>query len=96
MQPDWNIHDLKLRCKTYLWLVKRNFLIHSAGSDQFFAHVVRTSVPTFQNLRKQNKFQKKIMFATGETVSLAEWINDDSYLFLFCLFSNPKKVQISF
>ena len=35
---------------------------------------VRRSVPTFQNLAKQNKFQA--MFSTGETVGLADWIVD--------------------
>ena len=38
-----------------------------------FAHVC----PHFS---KQNKFQAKTMFATGETVGLAEWIIDDTYL----------------
>ena len=38
-----------------------------------FAHVVRPSVrPTFQNKTK------KTMFATGETVGLADWISDDT------------------
>ena len=39
---------------------------------------VRPSVRTFQNLAKQNRV--KTMFATGETVSLAEWIIDDTCL----------------
>ena len=39
---------------------------------------VRPSVPTFQNLAKQNK--ARTMFATGETVGLAEWIIDDTCL----------------
>ena len=43
---------------------------------------VRTYVPTFQNLAKQNKFQAKTMFTTGETVGLAEWIIDDTCLFV--------------
>ena len=46
-----------------------------AGSD----HCFRTccpSVPTFQNLAKQNKFQAKTMFTTGKTVGRAEWINE--------------------
>ena len=52
-----------------------------------FTHVVRPSVrmsvPTFQNLAKQIK--AKTMFATGETVGLAEWIIDDPCLgILFC------------
>ena len=37
-----------------------------------FAHVVRP----FQNLAKPNR--AKTMFATGETVGLAEWIIDDT------------------
>ena len=41
---------------------------------------VRPSVPTFQNLAKQNKFQAKTMFTTCETVGLAEWIIDDTCL----------------
>ena len=44
---------------------------------------VRTSVPTFQNLSKQNKFQVKTMFISGETVGLAGWIIDDSCLVSF-------------
>ena len=64
-----------------------NILIHSADPQSWpvgiivFAHVVRnvrTSVPTFQNLAKQNK--AKTMFATGETVGLAKWIVDDTCL----------------
>ena len=39
------------------------------------------SIPTFQNLAKQNK--AKTMFATGETVGLAEWIIDDTCLVYF-------------
>ena len=35
---------------------------------------VRPSVPTFQNLAKQNNFQVRIVIATGRTVGLAEWI----------------------
>ena len=34
---------------------------------------------TYQNLAKQNKFKAKTMFATGETVGLAEWIIDDTF-----------------
>ena len=41
---------------------------------------------TFQNLAKQNKFQVKTMFTTGETVGLAERIMDDTCLVLFTLF----------
>ena len=47
-----------------------------------FAHLVRSSVrPHFS---KQNKFQAKAMFATGETVDLAEWIIDDTSLVPLC------------
>ena len=41
----------------------------TVGSDHCFC-TCRPSVPTFQNLAKQNK--AKIMFPTGETVDLAE------------------------
>ena len=54
----------------------------TAGSGHCFRTCrpyVRTSVPTFQNLVKQSKFQAKTMFTTGETVCLAEWIVDDPY-----------------
>ena len=37
-----------------------------------FCLSVRTSVPTFQNLAKQNNFQGKIVIATGGTVRLVE------------------------
>ena len=42
------------------------------------------SVPNFQNLANQNK--AKTMFATGETVGMAEWIIDDTclVLYVFC------------
>ena len=49
-----------------------------------FTHVVRPSVPTFQNLAKQNKFQAKTMFTTGKTVGLAEWIINDICLVYDC------------
>ena len=49
-----------------------------------FAHVVRTYVrPHFS---KQNKFQVKTMFTTGEAVGLAEWILDDTCLVLWLNF----------
>ena len=41
------------------------------------AHVVRSYVRLHFS---QNKFQAKTMFATGETVGLAEWIIDDTCL----------------
>ena len=46
-----------------------------------YTHVL--SVPTFQNLAKQNKFQAKTMCTMGETVRLAEWIIDDTCLLPF-------------
>ena len=54
-----------------------------AGSDHCFhtcCPSVRTSVPTFQNLAKQKKYQVKTMFTTGKTIDLAEWIIDDTCL----------------
>ena len=63
-----------------------DFLIHSAAPQSrpvviiVFTHVVRTQVPTFQNLAKRYKFQVKTMFITGEIVGLAEWIIDDTCL----------------
>ena len=45
-----------------------------------FTRVVCTSVPTFQNLAKQNKVQARIVIATGGTVGLAEWIIDDTHV----------------
>ena len=69
-------------------LVPLTKLIHSANPQSrpvgiiVFAHVVRPSVPTFQNLEKQNK--AKPMFATGETAGLAEWIIDDTCLVCLC------------
>ena len=36
--------------------------------------------PHFQNLAKQNNFQEKTMFTTGETVGQAEWIIVDTSL----------------
>ena len=52
----------------------------TAGSDHYFhtcSLFVRQSVPTFQNLTKQNNMQVKKVIATGRTVGLAEWIIDD-------------------
>ena len=69
-------------------------LIHSTAQQSrpvviiVFTHVVRTSDrpyvdPTFQNQAKQNKYQVKTMFTTGEIVGVAEWIIDDTCLVLF-------------
>ena len=54
-----------------------------------FTHVLPPSVPTFQNLAKQNKFQLKTMFATSETVGPAEWIIDDTCIVVFVLMKYP-------
>ena len=57
----------------------------TAGSDNS-SHTCCPSVrpsyvsSTVQNLSKQNKFQVKTMFTTGETRGLAEWIIDDTCL----------------
>ena len=64
-------------------------LIHEADPQSrpevitVFAHVVRTSVRI--HFLKQNKFQAKTMFATGETLGLTEWIIDDTCLDVFHL-----------
>ena len=84
----WKKSDKNILIKTtkYLQVI---VLIHEADPTVarrliviiVFAHVVRSyarpSVPTFQ---KQNNCQAKTMFATGETVCLAEWIIDDTWL----------------
>ena len=52
---------------------------HSHGLYwSLFSHLlsVHAYVPTFQNIAKQNKFQAKTIFTTGETMALAEWIID--------------------
>ena len=77
------------KIKKYSGKVARveNKLIHSADPQSrlvgiiVFAHVVRPSVPTFQNLAKQNK--AKTIFATGETMGMAEWIMMTPRLFFF-------------
>ena len=83
-----NDKDRKLRLTIELVLhVHLIELIHSAHPQSWpveiivFAHVVRPSV---QNLAKLNK--AKTMFATGETVGLAEWFIADTCLFLGFLF----------
>ena len=59
-----------------------NELIHEADPQSLFSHVLPgLSVTIFENFAKQNNFKvriviAKIMFATGETVGLAEWIID--------------------
>ena len=56
----------------------------TAGSDHCFCSCRPSVRPS--PLSKQYIFQTKTMFATGETVSLAEWIIDDTSLVcIFCL-----------
>ena len=53
----------------------------TAGIDHYFRTCclsVRTSVPIFQYLAKQNKVQASIVIATGVNVGLAEWIIDST------------------
>ena len=76
-----------------------------AGSDHCFCtcrpFVRRYVCPHFS---KQNKFQVKTMFATGETVSQAEWIIDEiclvflsfSYLTKFSLFMHTKQFSLQY
>ena len=71
-----------------------------------FSRVVcpdHTSIPTFQNLAKQNNFQTRIVMATGGTVGLAAWIIDGtmssfSVLPFSCIYSIleefPAKISI--
>ena len=52
-----------------------------------FAHIsVRTDVPTFQNITKQNKRWVKIIITTSGTVGLAERIIDDTCLVFPAIF----------
>ena len=89
--PKTTIKTRLLRKRNHCqWIFSLRILIHSADPQSrpvviiVFARVahlyVHTSVPTFQNLAKQNKV--KTMFTTGETVGLAEWIIDDTCLVL--------------
>ena len=55
------------------------FLIHEAD-PQSRQLSVRTYVPTFQILAKQNKFQAKTMFTSARLCGLAEWIIEDTCL----------------
>ena len=45
-----------------------------------FARGVCPSVPTFQNLAKQSKFEVSIVIDTGETVGPAQGIIDDTHV----------------
>ena len=70
-------------CKTCLQEI---LLIHSAGSDNYF-HMrgVCTSVhPHFIKSVETNKFQLRIVIATGVHVGLAEWIIEDTHVLIFC------------
>ena len=78
--------------------VQMEILIHSACPQSrgvvviVFAHVaVHRTVPNFQNLPKQNRFQEKTMFTTGETVGMAERIIDDTWIQKF-FFAKPWKI----
>ena len=70
-------------------------LIHEAGPKSrpvviiVFAHNVRP------HLLKQNKFQAKTMFTTGETVGLAEWIIDDICLVVFFCTTRNLRRQVT-
>ena len=66
---------------------------HGRCRDHYFrtCRQVRTSVPTFQNIAKQNKIQAKIVIATGGNDGLAEWIIDDLHTCNFiCIFLDQK------
>ena len=66
-----------------------------AGSDHYFRTCclyVRPSVPTFQNLAKQNKVQAKIVISTGGTVGLAEWIISRKH-FRLSLRSSKRQIE---
>ena len=59
-------------------------------TDPIFARSVCTSVPTFQNLAKENNFQVRIVIATGGTVGLAEWIIDGTQCLVVCIFDRTR------
>ena len=71
-------------------------LIHEADPQSrpvvtiVFAHVIRSYVCPYvrPHFSKQNKFQGKTMFATGETVGLAEWIIDVPLIYRLLRFTN--------
>ena len=62
-----------------------------AGSGHYFRTYfrlyvrVRTSVPIFQNITKQNKRQMKIMIDIGGTMGLAKGIVDGTCLVIGCV-----------
>ena len=53
---------------------------------------VLPSVPTFQNLAKQNKVQARIVIATGVNVGLAEWIIAGTRVLSVIFFLKQEKV----
>ena len=53
-----------------------------AGSDNCFLHMSSVRPSVRLHFSKQIKFKAKTIFATGETVGLAEWIIDDTCLVL--------------
>ena len=53
-------------------------VLRPPGSDHYF-HTCRPSIPTFKNVLKQNKFQVRIVIATGGSVGLAERIIDGTH-----------------
>ena len=55
----------------------------TAGSHDHCFRTCCPSVPIFQNLAKQNKFQVRRVIANGGTVGLAEWIIEDTSLVMF-------------
>ena len=58
----------------------------TVGRDHCFC-TCHPSVPTIHNLAKQNT--AKTMFATGQTVGLAEWIIDDTCLVKLVILISP-------
>ena len=41
------------------------------------------SIPTFENLTKENKFQVRIVITTSRTMGLAEWTIDGTHVLPF-------------
>ena len=92
------IEDLRANLlRPWTMLIKLKLRIDPRGRPTVMAvsdHYFRTcclSVPTFQNLTKQNNCQSRIVFATGETVGLAEWIIDGTHVLYLIAF--PVKKQ---
>ena len=68
------------KLRNVFWFTR---LTHRHGRYwSLFSHMLSV---TFQNIAKQNNFQAKTMFTTGETVGLAEWIIVDTYLVFLTL-----------